>query len=490
MRSLVCALLFAVSPANALALAPAPMGPHPAAFPQEADRKAEYETKRAEAEGNAEKLWELYEWCESYGLSREGRSVLRSIIEVDDARKAHELLGEIEYDGQWFASQAKVEAYKRKQLEAEAEASGMVVFEDRLVAPEDLPFLQAGMVKGDDGSWMSQEDHEKSELGWIRQDLEWVPPDEAGKIAEGLYRCGDEWLSLEDANAYHSDLGNWWRLSNDHYVVFSTATREVAERAMWEIERVYPDFERAYGRKPDVKPMILVLNSFAQYNEFAGNQNVNVELRGFSSLHGAFLAEIWPVPYSRGLKAAGVCYWDQSNPGDDAFGRTFARHAAGQAYAEALDPPSMQMMAGLAQGQGSPDAYWNEKQLPHWFRYGVATYGERYFIDENTPEDEGGPFALREWSIGNIARQGGLDPLERIFEFGLSLDDVSGSSKLINEAGLLVAFVLDGDCKPVQAKHLAFKDAFAKGEGVEKAAEALEQAIIENEAQLRTFAGI
>ena len=160
MRSLVFALLFAVSPATALPLVP--VAPVPAAPLQETDRKAEYEAKRAEAEGNAEKLWELYEWCESYGLSREGRSVLRAIIEVDDARKAHELLGEIEYDGQWFASQAKVEAYKRKKLEAEAEASGMVVFEDRLVAPEDLPFLQAGMVKAGDGTWMSQEDHEKS----------------------------------------------------------------------------------------------------------------------------------------------------------------------------------------------------------------------------------------------------------------------------------------------------------------------------------------
>lgn len=488
MRSLVCALLLAASPASALALAP--LAPLPAPLTQEGDRKAEYEAKRAAAEGDAAKLWELYDWCETYGLSREGRSVLRAIIEVDDARKAHELLGEIEYDGQWFASQAKVEAYKRKKLEAEAEASGMVVFEDRLVAPEDLPFLQAGMVKSDDGTWMSQEDHEKSELGWVRQDLEWVPPDEAGKIAEGLYRCGDEWLSIEDANAYHSDLGNWWRLSSDHYVVFSTASRDVAERAIWEAERVYPDYQRAFGREPDVKPMILVLNSFAQYNEFAGNQNVNVELRGFSSLHGAFLAEVWPIPYTRGLKGAGVCYWDSSNGSDDAFGRTFARHAAGQAYAEVLDPPSAQLMAGLAQGQASPDSYWSEKQLPHWFRYGVACYGERYFVDESTPENEGGPYALREWSIGNIARQGGLDPLERIFEFGLSLDDVTGSAKLINQAGLLVAFILDGECKPVQAKHLALKDAFAKGEGVEQAGEALEKALVENEAQLRTFAGI
>ena len=110
--------------------------------------------------------------------------------------------------------------------------------------------------------------------------------------------------------------------------------------------------------------------------------------------------------------------------------------------------------------------------------------------DRSTPEAEGGPYGLRNWSIGNIARQGGLDPLERIFEFELSLDDISASAKLINEVGLLVAFVLDGECKPVQAKHLALKDAFKKGEGVEQAGEALEQALIENEAALRQFAGL
>ena len=473
------------------ALAPVALG-YPAASPvlQEVDRKAEYETKRSEAEGNAEKLWSLYEWCDTHGLSREGRSVLRAIIDLDDSRKAHELLGEIEYDGQWFASQAKVEAYKRKKLEAEAEATGMAVFEDRLVPPEDLPFLQLGMVKNDAGEWMSAEDYEKSTAGWVRQDLEWVPPDEAGKIAEGLFRCGEEWKTLEEANAYHAELGQWWRLESDNFVVFSTAPRRVADRAIFEAERVYPYLERAFGQTPEAKPMILVLNSFEQYNEFAGNTNVNVELRGFSSLHGAFLAEVWPVPYTMGLNAAGVCYWNENSPRDDAFGRTWARHAAGQAFAEGLDPSPKALNAMFQQQSGSPEDYWNEKQLPHWFRYGVATYVERYFVDPETPDDDGGPYALREWSIGNILRQGGIDPLERIFEFGLSLDDMAASTKLFNEAGLVVAFVTEGECKPVQAKHLALKDALAKGEGVGQASKALEQAIIENEAALRKFAGL
>ena len=484
---------------NLLALAllfpSAPVPPAPPITPafQEVDRKAEYKTKREAANGDAEKLWELYDWCEAYGLSREGRSVLRAIIDIDDARKAHELLGEIEYDGKWFASQAKVEAYKRKQLEEEAKATGKVIYNGEngaeLVDPEDLPYLERGMVKGDDGEWMNREDYEKTKAGWIRQDLEWVPPEEADNIAKGLYRCGEEWLSLEEADAYHSELGRWWRIEGDHFTIYSTAPRSVADRAMWEANRVYKDFVRALGVAPEGKPFILVLNSFAQYNEFAGDPNLNVEIRGFSSLHGAFLAELWQDPYMHGEYAGAVCYWDHTNATDDLFGRTFARHAAGQAFAEAIDPSPV-ALSGLGSGNGNPEDYWREKKLPAWFRYGVATYGERYYVDMSVPESDGGPYGMRGWSIGNILNKGGLDPLERIFAFELTIDDLTASSKLINQAGLLVAFILDGECKPVMAKHLALKEAIKSGENVEKAAKALEEAIVENESALRKFANL
>ena len=463
--------------------------PASAALQEEQDKQAEFGPKFAEAGTDPAKLWELHAWCEQNGLTREGRSVLRAIVEANDDRKAHELLGEIEYDGQWFASQAKVEAYKRTKLEEEAKATGKAVFEGRLVEPADVPFLERGLVKSESGAWVSAEDHEKAQQGWIRQDLEWVPPAEAENIAKGLYRCGETWLGLEEANAYHSQLETWWRLSSEHYIVYATTTREVAERAIWEAERMWSQFERAVGMVPATKPMLLVLNSFEQYNEFAGNPNTIIELRGFSSLHGAFLAEAWPEPYRLGGNAAGVCYWDRNDPTSDAFGRTWVRHAAGQAFLEGIDP-SPKALSSLLRGEGSPDDFWAEKRIPAWFRYGTATYGERYFADQDAPESEGGPYGLRDWSIGNIANKGGLDPLERIFEFALSLDDISTSAKLINESGLVVAFVLDGECKPVMAKHLALKDAIQRGEGVDLAADALEQELILNEPALRQFAGL
>ena len=79
---------------------------------------------------------------------------------------------------------------------------------------------------------------------------------------------------------------------------------------------------------------------------------------------------------------------------------------------------------------------------------------------------------------------------DKIFAFGVSLDDAQASSKLLNEVGLVVAFVVDGDCKPVVEKHAALKAAIAKGTGIDTACTALQQEIQKNEAKLREFAGL
>jgi len=102
----------------------------------------------------------------------------------------------------------------------------------------------------------------------------------------------------------------------------------------------------------------------------------------------------------------------------------------------------------------------------------------------------GDPRWARKWSIANVASKGGLDPLDRIFAFALSLDDVPGSQKLINEAGLVVAFAIDGGCEPVTQKHAALAQALASQKDVDKAARALEEALVANEAELRKFAGM
>lgn len=484
------AVLPSAQPASAL------LEPTPAvATTQDEDPKAKYQSMREEAADDVEKLWKVYDYCDAYGLAREGRSTLRAILKLDDdQKKAHELLGEVFYDGKWFKNQAKVDDYKIKQLEAEAKKQGKAVFDGRLVDPEDLPYLERGMVRTDDGEWVNKEEHEKRQAGWIQQDFVWVAPEEAGKIDEGLWKCGEEWLPTEAANEYRSHLGRWWRLPGDHFDVYSTCDREVAEQANWEAERIYTDLIRIFGQGPTERIPMLVLRNIDQYNSFASQgypEGSPVELRGHSSLFGAYLAEVWQQPFLDGYMASSsVAYWDASNDAGWRWGRIYARYAAGLSFAEQLDP-SMKTIREASTGIGDPQSvaekFWAEKKIPAWLRAGAASYVALYFVDTT---DQNNPHWARDWTVSRIANAGGLDPLEKVFNYQVSIDDIGMSEKLMWEAGLLVSFTIDGDCQPVQAKHLAFKDALKKGKNVEKAGRALAKALQENESQLRKYAGL
>jgi hypothetical protein len=83
-----------------------------------------------------------------------------------------------------------------------------------------------------------------------------------------------------------------------------------------------------------------------------------------------------------------------------------------------------------------------------------------------------------------------LDPLEDIFAFPLSLDEIGRASKLFNEAGLVVAFIVDGGCEPVEKAHAAFKTALAEGKGVPQALKALETMVEKNQEAMLAFAGL
>ena len=125
------------------------------------------------------------------------------------------------------------------------------------------------------------------------------------------------------------------------------------------------------------------------------------------------------------------------------------------------------------------------KKVPQWFRYGAASYVERYFQDPTAAD----PKVMLRWSVQNIANKGGLDPLKQIYELEFN-NDQQHDLKLINEGGLLVAFAVDGGVKSVSEKHGALRAAIKAGKGVDKALAALEEEIKKNEAKLREFAGL
>jgi hypothetical protein len=466
----------------------------PAAGPQD-DLKEEYQKRRDAAEGDVAKLWEVVNWCEANSLDRERRSCLRAIVKLDDEdKKAHELLGHVYYDGQWFTTEKKLAEYKEKEATRLAKEQGLVPYKDGYAHPDDIPYLEQGLVKTDDGRWVDPVELKRIEEGWRLHDLIWISPEEFEKEDAGLFKCGDEWLSLEDANAYHAAIGTWWGIPGSYFHVYTTLPREVALQARDVVDQTFRDLTKIYGITSSEPLSVIVLRSAEQYGSFAaGEDNVRpgTDASGLSSVHGAFFADALIDYEGRTWNGCGVGYWDFTSDAGTQFGKTFARHAAGQSFSERADPSPKAIAAfeGSAQSPFSVEEFYAEKKVPIWFRYGAATYVERYHEDPFVVSD-GDPLWARKWSIENIARSGGLDPLDRIFEFAVTSDDPVTSAKLINESGLLVAFLLDGKCAPVAEAHGAVKAALRSGEDPTKAFRKLEKELRDNEAKISAFAGI
>jgi hypothetical protein len=185
----------------------------------------------------------------------------------------------------------------------------------------------------------------------------------------------------------------------------------------------------------------------------------------------------------------GVTYWDALAPNGDAYGVHAARLALGLSFVEALDPSPKAVKKALSAGPRDDyhEAYQAEKLLPAWLRFGGAVYAQRFFQDETVGEG-GDPWWARSWSLDNLKQRGGLRPLADVLAFKIEPDDRDDGLRLLLEAGLLVSFVVDGECAPVKAAHAELKRALAAGTARKQQIEALTAALVANEAALRKYA--
>ncbi|MFT5284962.1 MAG: hypothetical protein ACI8TQ_001123 [Planctomycetota bacterium] len=492
--------LFAVTPAT----------PKPAfALIQDGAEAEDYETKLAKAGDNVEELLALQVWCRNNGKIKEARACLKKIVKIDPNHKeARKALGHHFYDEQWFESYFSLTDYKGKEEKRMLDEKGLVRFQGEWVPVADEPYLKQGMVReSESGEWLTKRELDRRTLeakykneGWTQlQYLVWVSPEELPKAESGLVKCGDEWLDLEAATDYRSKLDQWWtvRSENNRFEIWSTCPWTTTYWAGWHADQTFRDLARAFGTRPDPKkpPVVAVLNSPVQYNLFAAGANgvrLPTEAQGFSSLHYAYFAETWFLPTQPPeYLGTGVALWNMnsdqkdSNGNPDPFGKHAVRHAAALAYAEAIDP-SPETLTSMASSQGQQNfptqRFWGEKKIPSWFRVGVAAYCERYFIDPGE-----NPYWARDWSLDNIRRKGGPMKFDEIFKMQLNPNDVPGSSMRINQAGMLVSFILDGKCEPVMNAHLQLTNAIREGTDTAEADAKLRKAIIDNEEDFHIY---
>jgi hypothetical protein len=504
-------LSFVASLAPAVPAVPAPATVPAVLFQDEAGPGFD---ERYEAAGDdVAKLWALHEWCREQHKYSESRKTLKRIVELSpEHAEARAALGHTFYDGQWFESSYKLSEHKRAEEKRMLDEKGLVRFGDEWIPKDDAPFVRMGWVKDDSGTWSSklaarraEEAAKHSAEGWKQQtDGVWVAPADQGKWEQGLWLCGDQWLPAAEANAYHGDILKAWRWPTKYFVLYSTLDYPdgLGWAAYW-ADLTFPDLVRAYGVKPQAMPIVTVMNSVAQYNTLAsGDQGRGIpptEANGYSSCHYAYVGETWvdvtevdpsDPAGSTDYLGGGITYWDRNDPNLRAYGVHAVRHAAALSYAEAIDPSweAISTFASNPQG-GQAGGFWTEKRIPRWYRFGVASYCERFFKDEN-PSEGYGPWWARDWALDNIRREGGPRPFEQIFAFNLDPNQQKDSGKLIAEAGMLVSFVLDGNCGPVKEKHAAFKAALREGGDIQAAIEELQQAILANDEPFHMHAGM
>jgi hypothetical protein len=458
----------------------------------------EYDQKRKAAGEDPAKLWDVYLWCKGKGLEKEGRSTLRQILKVDkDHKEANEALGNVSFDGKWFPSQKKVDEYKKEKEEKEAREKGLVRFKGEWVPKEDVPFLQKGLAKNEHGEWVDAEAEKKRAEGWVKQDFEWISPEEKPHLEKGEWKCGDAWLGLAEANQYHADPEHWWRIPGDHFTLLTTCDREVAtQKVQKNLEFAWDDLVRIFGREPGAPLTVLIFRDQVQYEAYAaGNPDAGLpptESHGISSVHYAYFADLGVDNVTEELCPMGVSYWDASTEAGNRFAVHSVRHALGQSFADAFDPSTKTLEKARESQEMDPKAFWAEKKLPSWIRWGAAAYAERYFVDTLVAVGGNSHWA-RDWSVSNLVGRGGLRPLKDVFQCDVTNEGGQDSQKLINEVGLVMAFILDGDCAPVKAKFKTLQDAIRDGKDartITLASNALQAEVEAHEADLRKFAGI
>jgi len=426
------------------------------------------------------RLGALAEGWAAAGNAEAAQAAWRAVLAIDSGDEAaHRGLGHRFEDGRWFESYAALSAHRREEARARLVERGEVRLDASWVALADWPFLRMGWERHGlrwvhplEARRLEREERLAAAGAQFQGDRTWVPAEEVGRWSEGLWRVGEDWLTKDAANARHASLDDPWVLPSAHFTLFTTLDRDSGEWVKRWADRVHDDLARLLGCAPADRPEVLVVDSIAAYNAVAGGDPATGrpagEGTGWSSMHYAFFAESRFEPgatpaWWRGL---GVAYWDVDDPGLAPYGQHAVRHAAAQSFLDAVDPSWEVIGAAVHDGiPFTPAAFWGQKKLPLWLRYGAAAYVERWFLDEEAED----PWWARRWAQANLAAAGGPRPVAELLRATPDGADPAAGARWVQETGALVSFLLDGGEPELQRALVAYRAAFGAARDPEAA---------------------
>ena len=324
---------------------------------------------------------------------------------------------------------------------------GLARFKDEWVPEADVPFLNMGWTKDDKGVWANP-----VEVARAKQIAEWkaaglpVP-----RRRQQLGRAGRHRRSGRRSSGSAATSGStWprrtsstrkieqpWELAGEHFIVWTTCDWEGGELGALVRRQDLPRARAPLRRRAERrKPHFIVLNSLAQYNQAARRQPADAaRVRGHllaarRLLRGPLLrrsdVEAAAVPRLRrqllgpqGREAAGA-----GDPTGCAGPRR--RASSTRSIPRGARSASGSRAAARRRPRPSRGAFWGEKKIPRWLRYGAASYVERFMKNPEAAEGGDPVGAARRSPSRELKKAGGLRKLDDIFAFALDINDIAG----------------------------------------------------------------
>ncbi len=278
--------------------------------------------------------------------------------------------------------------------ETSQEEKNLVDFRGQRVPASHVPHLEKWQVLKN-GIWFTPEEIKKLDSGYAFLDGEWIVPEEAENVTKGLFKIEGQWIAEKEADQYHRHWSVPWKIPTAHFTLITNLPRQKAIEQTGLIEGVYDRLFVFLKQPLEGNPPIYVI-----VGEEAYKQYITANSGDHSSIWAGCLAEKDP-------KKPGVALWN------DQFGSFYVSHATAHVY---LDRAS----------KGSP--------VPQWFVEGVASYVSRFHNE-----------TARQWSLDNLRLRGSMDAVKRFTDgFSLSIEDVDQAQKNLLQAGLLIAYCVDG----------------------------------------------
>lgn len=429
---------------------------HPAVAQNPAQLRAELRAKETAARQDADKLVEIAKWAQDQGLGAEARRILQSVLKTKPDHEAANLaLGNVRYEGKWVSPQ-DAEALRKKAIEAEFKASGLVEESGVWIEKDHVADAKKGIYHHE-GEKLTRGEKLAVQAGKVRHPRTGQFIDAADlEKAQTMFPIGTEgrWVGGQEADAYHRERSRPWAMRTRYCVLVSTLPLK-------DLDGIRPEVDKAYeivrpllvsvDPSPVHRPVVVVAGTEDEY------RTLGSDMGGAGSAYGAFLGEDdRPVSLPlQGDVVPGVCHWHKD------WGPYYARHAAGLAYVNGV-----RLDAGAA--------------LPHWFVQAFGSYASR-FADR---------FVAGHFGEQHVQKGGVKDLKDWFASFAISGDMESKAIDAnVYQAGLMLSFATGGGDKKVTDAMLEISNALASGQakGVDKSVDKLQDLLIEREDAIKSW---